>query len=164
MVRIEGEPGLVPTRFEHVVWRILDDIRRSLASKDSELAIVMVGELEDYALTFSKRRNDIVAARALEDYSLTKVAEFLLKSRIDEKTREKILKSIQEFFALSVRRPIALAALAPIIAMNTGIQVARIGELLPYIIQHLNRILAMSNIPLRFEEDELKKVVKKRWF
>ena len=164
MVRIEGEPGTTPTRFEHVIWRILDDIRRSLANRDSELAIVMVGELEDYALTFSKRRSDIMAARTIEDYTLTKVAEFLLKNRVDQKTRESILKSIQEFFALSVRRPVALAALAPIMAMNTGIQVAKLGELIPYIVQHLNRILALNNIPLRFDEDELKKIVKKGWF
>ena len=164
MVRIEGEPGSMPTRFEHVVWRILDDIRRALANRDNELAIVMVGELEDYALTFSKRRNDIVMARTLEDYTLTKVAEFLLKNRTDAKVREHVLKSIQEFFALSVRRPVALAALAPIIAMNTGIQVAKLGELLPYIVQHINRILAMNNIPLRFEGDELKKVIKRGWF
>ena len=164
MVRIEGEPGSMPTRFEHVVWRILDDIRRALANRDNELAIVMVGELEDYALTFSRKRGEIMAARALEDYALTKIADFLLKKGVDVKVRQRVLGEVQEFFALSLRRPVALAALAPIISMNTGIHVARVGELLPYVTQHLNRILAMSGLNLRFEEDELKKVIKRGWF
>jgi len=160
-MRIEGEPGTTPTRFEHVIWGIINDIRRALASGENELAIVMVGELEDYAFTFSKRRSDIVAIRAVEDYVLVRVSEVLLKHRVDQRTRANILQSIQEFFALSVRRPLALAALAPIIAMNSGVQVLKTDELIQYIVRSVNRILALNNIPLQFEEDELKKILKK---
>lgn len=146
---MEGKVEVPPRNFNGLVWRVIDDIIELRAQGREEDAIRMVGELRDYAITFSKRRDIIYDIEKVENYIIQRVL------REDIEGDEDLIREIEAVFAFSFIKPLSIQLLPTI---KTA-QVNSIDELLPTMTSLVNRLLKKHNAPFTLSEKELKKAL-----
>lgn len=146
---MEGKVEVPPRNFNGLVWRVIDDIIELRAQGREEDAIRMVGELRDYAITFSKRRDIIYDIEKVENYIIQRVL------REDIEGDEDLIRKIEAVFAFSFIKPLSIQLLPTI---KTA-QVNSIDELLPTMTSLVNRLLKKHNAPFTLSEEELKKAL-----
>ena len=146
---MEERVELPPRNFNGLVWRVIDNIIELRAQGREEDAIRMVGELRDYAITFSKRRDIIYNIEKVENYIIQRVL------REDIEGKEDLIREIEAVFAFSFIKPLSIQLLPTI---KTP-QVNSIDELLPTMTSLVNMLLKKHNAPFKLSKKELKKAL-----